>query len=163
MSGDLRFDQQHWHDMARIEKERVQRRLKLEYQKRRSFFDIDVETVRKADADDNEGSTGGKVRPRAQPQTAADSTGMDSASNQWFAEDPPVDSKFKYGPLEGPSKNIASWMEIGHRTLKKQNGRTSWWIKKVHGKSFAVWFSTQKRYAAANTNRLAAETQNDTK
>ncbi|MHC4402233.1 MAG: hypothetical protein ACYTG0_21405 [Planctomycetota bacterium] len=49
------------------------------------------------------------------------------------------------------------------RTLRKQNGRTGWWIRKIHGEKFSAWFTTQKKYADANAKRLAEIAQKDTK
>jgi len=40
------FDQKHWGDLLRIEKQRVQRRLKLAYQKRRAAFELDAQAIR---------------------------------------------------------------------------------------------------------------------
>jgi len=60
-------------------------------------------------------------------------------------------------------KELAEWMGMDQRTIKKLNGRTSWWVKKVHGKKFAVWFSSQGKYAAANQKRLASTSQKSTK
>jgi len=106
------------------------------------------------------------------PQVVAVSSGSDGpgatverslVDGQWFADDPPKDGKFKFGPLEGPLKRLAEWMGMDHRTIKRLNGQTSWWVKRVHGKKFAVWFSTQDKYAAANQKRLAASQQKDTK
>ena len=87
----------------------------------------------------------------------------DSGDGQWFLDDPPKDGKFKCGPVEGPLKKLSEWMGMDHRTIKRLNGQTSWWVKQVHGKKFAVWFSTQDKYAAANQKRLAASPQKDTK
>jgi len=81
-------------------------------------------------------------------------------NDQWFADDPPPGGKFTFGPLEGTVKAIAEWMGMDQRTIKRLNGRTSWWVKKVHGKKFIVWFSTQAKYATANEKRLAAASQN---
>ena len=81
----------------------------------------------------------------------------------WFCDDPPKDSKFKFGSLEGPLKRLAEWMGMDHRTIKGLNGGTSWWVKKVHGKKFAAWFSTQEKYAVANQKRLATDSQKNTK
>jgi hypothetical protein len=86
-----------------------------------------------------------------------------SVDGQWFLDDPPKDSRFKFGPLEGPLKSLAEWMGMDHRTIKRLNGQTSWWVKQVHGKKFAAWFSTQERYAAANQKRLASASQKGTK
>lgn len=84
-------------------------------------------------------------------------------NDQWFADDPPAGGKFTFGPLEGTVKAIAEWMDMDYRTIKRFNGRTGWWVKQVHGKMFAVWFSTQGKYAAANQKRLTAASQKGTK
>ncbi len=78
---------------------------------------------------------------------------------QWY---PAGDLVFSKGPLEAPLKHLARWMEIDTRTLKKHNGRTSWWIKKLTHRKFAVWFTSKKKFAQANQNQIAERMRNDT-
>lgn len=86
-----------------------------------------------------------------------------SVDGAWFCDDPPKDGRFRFGPLEGPIKDLSQWMAMDQRTIKRLNGETSWWVKKVHGKKFAAWFSTPERYAAANQKRIVAESENSAK
>lgn len=80
----------------------------------------------------------------------------------FYDSEPPADSEFSKGPLEAPLKHLARWMEIDTRTLKKHNGRTSWWIKKLTHRKFAVWFTSKKKFAQANQNQIAERMRNDT-
>jgi hypothetical protein len=87
----------------------------------------------------------------------------DSQGGDWFSEDPPKDSRFRFGPLEGSLKDLAAWIGVDTRTLRTHNGQTSWWVKKEHGKNSLAWLSTQGKFATANQKRLAESAQNDTK
>ena len=96
-------------------------------------------------------------------QAGMDLSASSAQGGEWFDDDPPAESRFKHGALEGPLKSLARWMGIDQRTLAKHNGRTGWWIKKIHGRSYAAWFSTERNYAQANQKRLAEATRDSTK
>lgn len=107
----------------------------------------------------NEGEIGGDG---ASPATAAIVEGpvgvsdlrLATQSESWFTNDPPNDSKYKYGPLQGTLAHLCRCIEMDRRTLGKHNGTGSVWVKKVHGKSFMAWFSSQLGYANANRRHL---------
>jgi hypothetical protein len=81
----------------------------------------------------------------------------------WMDDDPADDSKFRFGPINGNLRQLAAWTEIDHRTLKTNNGRTSWHIVKEHARSFRMWFSSQHAYTLANERHLSEIAQNDMK
>jgi hypothetical protein len=82
---------------------------------------------------------------------------------EWFEDDPPADSRFKHEPLEGPLKSLARWMGMDQRTLAKHNGQAGWWIRKIHGRKYAAWFSTEHKYAEANRKRVVETAPDSTK
>jgi len=72
----------------------------------------------------------------------------------YFTENPPADSKFEFGTLEGTLKELARWLHLDQRVLKEENG-TRWWIAKVHGKRWRIWFPNEHAYARAGARRAA--------
>ena len=84
-------------------------------------------------------------------------------SFSWYYDTlPNKDSMHKYGPVEGTLKELVRWIGRGSQpTLRKHNGKL-WWIRKVTGKKFEVWFDSQKTFAEVNQQRLV-EKQNETK
>ena len=109
------------------------------------------------------GNEGDRIEPSG---TSVDETsdGKDTPSDgEWFKTDPPSGSEFKHGPIGGKLKELEVLIKMDGRTLRKHNGTAGLWIKKIHGRLFEVWFSTQKRYAEVNQKRLSAVNSNDMK
>jgi hypothetical protein len=74
----------------------------------------------------------------------------------WFDKDPPEDSKFRYGPIEGRLQQIQRWIVGGgtEPTLRKHNGKSFYYIRKLTGPiPFAVWFDSQRRLDQALTKK----------
>jgi len=72
----------------------------------------------------------------------------------YFTEDPPAESEFRFGTLEGTLKELARWLHLDQRVLKEENG-TRWWIAKVHGKRWRIWFPNEQAYTRADARRAA--------
>jgi len=74
----------------------------------------------------------------------------------WWKDGDPPGNEFNTPALEGPISHIAHWLEMDERTVKDQNG-TRWWIRKIHGRRFKIWFKEQHTYAMANSERIREE------
>jgi len=81
----------------------------------------------------------------------------------WFASNPPKGSKYQHGTLDGCFKDLATWMNIDKRTLKTHNGKTGWWITRIHVRRYKIWFSDNRMYAKANQRRLELSPPDDMK
>ncbi len=70
-----------------------------------------------------------------------------AAAGQWFDSPPPPDSTFQHGPISGQMQQLVKWIaREDSRTLKKHNGRGSYYIMKEHGRLFSVWFSLSAKF-----------------
>jgi rubrerythrin len=98
----------------------------------------------------------------AQPACGEYTGRLASQGKSEFSDEPPSDSPFRCGPLEGKLKDLARWMGMDQRTLKAHHRKASWWLKRVHGSQWLLWLSTQKKLAEVNGKRLAESAQNDT-
>lgn len=75
----------------------------------------------------------------------------------WFQAPPSESSRFAFGPVSGQLKQLENWMQHGDwRTLKKHNGRGSYYIVQEHQRLYSVWFSTQRQFEDVAT-RAAGE------
>lgn len=75
--------------------------------------------------------------------------------NSWSYDHPPSPTAvFCHGPVEGNVKQFAGWLQVDERVVKARNG-LGWYVQKVHGRLFHVWFATEKLYAAVNAKCLA--------
>jgi hypothetical protein len=72
----------------------------------------------------------------------------------YFTEDPPPESEFEFGTLEGTLKELARWLHLDRRVLKDENGNR-WWIRKIHGKRWRIWFPNQQACVRAKARREA--------
>ena len=74
-----------------------------------------------------------------------------------YNSEPPPDSRFKFGPLEGTLTELQRWTKMDRRTLQNRNGETGWWIQKVHARMYRIWFSNRTNYANANQEKLTKQ------
>ena len=89
-------------------------------------------------------AVGGRENPK-QP-TPADT---------WFTTAPEESGRYKHGPIEGTLKQLEQWLKAGSQpTLRKHNGQSWWYIRKLVGRRYAVWCDSQTKHAEANQRRL---------
>lgn len=86
--------------------------------------------------------------------TPGKSAGRDDGD--WFREAPPDGSRYKHGPVETTIKLLMAFLKQDRKTLRKNNGRSTYWIRKLTGNKFAVWFDSPKKYAEVNAGVLQA-------
>lgn len=72
----------------------------------------------------------------------------------WKDDEPTSESKFHgNGPVKASLTKMAQWLDADKRTLKKNNGGT-WWIQKVHRRSYHFWFTSNEKYAEMNQKAI---------
>ncbi len=74
----------------------------------------------------------------------------------WCEDDPPIDGKYRWGPLEGCGSQLARWANVPYRTFKGRN-RKQFWIRRIGGKKCRVWFSVEKDYSLAHRNCIGEQ------
>ena len=89
-----------------------------------------------------------------------------AAESPWWKDDEPTsESKFHgHGPVKASLTKMAQWLDADKRTLKKNNDGT-WWIQKVHHRSYHFWFTSKEKYAEMNQKAIkeSQRASNDTK
>jgi hypothetical protein len=79
---------------------------------------------------------------------------------QWaFLGEPAAGSRHRFGFVEGSLRDLAAWIGVDERTMKRNNGKSEYHIQFVHGTRYRAWFESQRRYAEVNQLRLAQETR----
>lgn len=65
----------------------------------------------------------------------------------WFPAPPSESSRFRFGPVSGQIRDLVKWMQHGEpRTLKKHNGRGSYFITQEHKRLYHVWFAAKSQH-----------------
>ena len=70
------------------------------------------------------------------------SEGREVKTDWCFNFDPEAGSRYRHGPAKGEITQIAKAIGVNVKTVKKWNGRSTYFIRRLHSKSFKVWFDS---------------------
>ena len=77
----------------------------------------------------------------------AQSTPVSVGADGWFNCAPLSESRWKYGPIKATLKHLDASTEIDRRTLKSHNGKSWWYIRKIHATSYELWCDSEAKRA----------------
>jgi len=67
----------------------------------------------------------------------------------WAHDGPPDAQEYSGGRLEGELQELAHWVSVAVKTLKKMNKDKKIWIAPKHGKNWEIWFKTLREFEDA--------------
>lgn len=82
----------------------------------------------------------------------------DDSHSPWYACDPAPDSKYKHGPVTGTLTELTAWIDSPSQpTLRNQNGKSYWYIRRLMGRRYSVWFDNHRTFAEVNQRFLISQ------
>jgi hypothetical protein len=96
--------------------------------------------------------------PEALPEPSA-STG--STKEPWYFTSPPPNVGTGWiGPIDGGPAKFVVWLKKADvkcslRSLHSRNGNGTWYVQKIHKRSWKMWLSSQSLYAKVNSAKIS--------
>jgi hypothetical protein len=105
----------------------------------------------------------GKAKAQSIDDEAAVADADGTSVYAWFTSNPDGEygERYKFGSISGHLKQLAQWISQDQRTLCKYNGTSFYYIRRVHSRSYEVWFESEAWLQKVMRKINAEPDQND--